>query len=82
MKTIEIYEGTETAELKLLLKKYENLLEENELSIDEKEYRNGNYLKLKKVSDDYEIDISLIRMELNKRLWEEDWKEEYSFMFK
>lgn len=72
MKTIEIYEGSETAELKLLLKDYETLLEENELCIDEAEYRNENYSKLKKVSDDYEIDISLIRMELNKRLWYEE----------
>lgn len=73
MGTIEIYEKTETDVLKSLLTDYENLLEENEINIDEAQYRNENYLKLKKVSDDYEIDISLLRMELNRRLWNEEF---------
>lgn len=66
MKTIEIYEKTETSKLQKMLKTYENNLKKIELDIlkcpnDE----------LNKEIVDYEIDISLIRMELNKRLWQE-----------
>ena len=69
MKTIKIYEKTETSKLQSLLLKYEERLERNELLLDELKSKNKNFDKLKKISDDYEIDISLIRMELNKRLW-------------
>lgn len=73
MKTIEIYEKTETKELQELLKKYESLLEENELIKDNTRNEFQNYEKLKRISYDYEIDISLIRTELNRRLWKNEF---------
>jgi len=69
MKTIEKYEKTDTKKLKLMFKKYEELLEKNELEIDKLKYENKNYLNLKEISDDYEIDINIIRMILTKRMW-------------
>lgn len=69
MRTVDIYEKKSTKELQFLLKKFEKLLEENELKID----NSKNNKELKKISDDYEIDISLIRMELNRRLWKGDF---------
>lgn len=72
MITIKIYEKTETVKLQKLLKKYENYLEKSELSLSNMESDNlYEYEKLKNKIADYEIDISLIRMELNKRLWKE-----------
>ncbi len=71
MKTIEKYEQMETEILQLLLKKYETLLENTELIIDKAKSMNENYDNFKRISDDYEIDIHLIRMELTKRTWEE-----------
>ena len=68
MKTIEKYEKTDTKKLKLMFKKYEELLEKNELEIDKLKYENKNYLNLKEISDDYEIDINIIRMILTKRM--------------
>lgn len=73
MKTIEIYEKTETKELQELLKKYESLLEENELIKDNTRNEFQNYEELKRISYDYEIDISLIRTELNRRLWKNEF---------
>ena len=73
MKTIERYEKLETSMLQNLLEDFETLLEENELKMDVKKSKNENCDDMKKVSDDYEIDISLIRMELNKRLWFDDF---------
>jgi hypothetical protein len=75
-KTIEIYEKTETKELQILLKQYETYLENGNvlLKLFEKKKKNliGNdFKKLKTTMNDYEIDEHLIRMELNKRLWEE-----------
>lgn len=69
MKTIEIYEQTETKILHSLLKEFETFLENTEVLIDRAKLKNENYDDLKKMSDDYEIDIHLIRMELSKRLW-------------
>lgn len=71
MRTVDIYEKKSTKELQFLLKKFEKLLEENELKIDNLISKNDK--ELKKISDDYEIDISLIRMELNRRLWKGDF---------
>ena len=71
MKTIKIYEKTETVKLQKLLKKYENYLEKSELSLSNMESDNLYDENLKNKIADYEIDISLIRMELNKRLWKE-----------
>ena len=72
MKTIEFYEGEETSKLRSLLKNYEKISEENELLIDKAKEEGYNYSELEKENNDYEIDIRLIRMELNKRLWYED----------
>lgn len=69
IKTIEIYEKTETKALKTLLKEYETFLENTDLLIDRAKSRNENYEDLEKMSKDYEIDTHLIRMELSKRLW-------------
>lgn len=76
MRTVEIYEKKSTKDLQFLLKKFEKLLEENELKIDELTSKKINSKELKKLSDDYEIDISLIRMELNRRLWRGDVQNE------
>ncbi|MCK9416167.1 hypothetical protein M0Q97_05865 [Candidatus Dojkabacteria bacterium] len=70
MKTIKIYEKTEPVKLQKLLKEYEKCLEKSELILSNMESGNLEYEKLKNKIADYEIDISLIRMELNKRLWE------------
>lgn len=72
MKTIEIYEKTNTIELQNLLIEFEKKLENNELLIDKTIFNRSDYDELKRISDDYEIDISLIRMELNKRLWKNE----------
>ena len=69
MKTIETYEKTKTQELQILLKEYETFLENTDLLIERAKLKNENYDKLQKMSDDYEIDIHLIRMQLTKRLW-------------
>ena len=69
MKIIEIYEQTDTTKLQILLKDYENKLEGNEIFMDKLKNKNQNTDHLKKLSDDLEIDVHLIRMELNKRLW-------------
>jgi hypothetical protein len=69
MKTIETYEKTKTQELQILLKEYETFLENTYLLIDRAKLKNENFDELEKVSNDYEIDASLIRMELTKRLW-------------
>jgi hypothetical protein len=71
MSTIKAYESKETIELQTLLKEYEELLEENELHIDERKSKNMDHKKLETISNDFEIDISLIRMELNRRLWKD-----------
>ena len=69
MKTIEIYERTETVKLQSLLKNFETDLEDVDLLIDKSKNKNEKFDDLKKLSDDLEIDVHLIRMELNKRLW-------------
>jgi hypothetical protein len=73
MKTIKIYEKMEISKLKSILKQYEGGLEINELLLDELKAKKQNYDELKRISDDYEIDISLIRMELNRRLWDDNY---------
>ena len=69
MKTISLYEKTHTWYLRLLLKEYEKTSENNQLLIEKAKLRNENYRDLEIINNDYEIDIHLIRMELNKRLW-------------
>lgn len=72
MKTNNIYQKQKTERLQYLLLKFERLQEKNELLIDELSLKEKNIDELKKISNDFEIDISLIRMELNKRLWNDD----------
>jgi hypothetical protein len=72
-KIIDFYGNIKTEELKKLLKKYEKISEKNEILIDMAKEENNNYDDLKKENDDYEIDIRLIRMELNRRLWYGDY---------
>jgi len=69
MKTIEKYERMYTPDLQSLLKKFEDLAEENEILIDKAKFNNQDYDKLRSINDDYDIDISLLRMELNRRFW-------------
>lgn len=71
MKTIEIYERKNTAELQSLLKKFEIDLEDVDLLIDKSKIKGENYDDLQHLSNDLDIDVHLIRMELNKRLWED-----------
>ena len=69
MKTNENYEKTSDKELKSILIQYEELLENTELEIDKLKELNKNHLHLQEKSDDYEIDINIIRMILTKRMW-------------
>jgi hypothetical protein len=69
MKTIEKYEKTKTNKLKVLLNQYDTFLENTNLLIDRAKLKNENCDELEKMCSDYEIDASLIRMELTKRLW-------------
>lgn len=72
-KIIDFYSNTKTEELKKMLKKYEKISEKNEILMDMAKEANDSYDELKKENDDYEIDIRLIRMELNRRLWNGDY---------
>lgn len=69
--TIQQYSKLETKELQTLLKKYESKL----YTIDSKflTLKSMDIIseELEKEMTDLEIDVSLIRTELNKRLWYE-----------
>ena len=69
-KTIEVYEQKKTADLQSLLKQFEIDLEDVVL-IDKSKIKGENYDDLQNLSNDLDIDVHLIRMELNKRLWSE-----------
>jgi hypothetical protein len=69
MKTIEFIEKQKTKKLQDMLKYME--FEQNKVDVELDKYFNS---ELKKISDDYEIDIHLIRMELSKRLWFNDFE--------
>jgi len=69
MRTIDVYEKTKTSELKTLLVDFEKKSENNEIIMDYMKSINRNCEDLQKINDDCEIDISLIRIELTKRLW-------------
>lgn len=71
MTTINIYENTSTSGLKELLINLEKESERNEVILDYAKSINEKWEEFKKKSDDYDIDINLIRMELTKRLWNE-----------
>ncbi len=75
-KTIEIYEQAETSVLQSALLKLETNLEDIYIILEK--YESGKLdLDMETVDTaksermNLEIDVSLIRMELNKRLWEE-----------
>ena len=69
MKTIDNIENKETKKLQNILKELE--LKQNSVDVELDNYFNSD---LKKISDDYEIDIHIIRMELSKRLWFNDFE--------
>jgi hypothetical protein len=69
MNIFEFYESVGTLELKRLLNKYEGLLESNQLKIENDDIESDF---LERLNKDYEIDISLIRTELNRRLWKDE----------
>ena len=73
-KQIEIYEMEKTEILHLLLNSYEKISEVVEIEMEKLKSNNMDYSNLKSKNDNYLIDISLIRMELNKRLWNENKK--------
>ena len=75
-KTIEIFEQAKTADLQSSLLEFETYLEDIYIILEK--YESGKLdldmevvNKAKSERIDLEIDISLIRMELNKRLWED-----------
>ena len=70
-KKIEVYEQKKTADLQSLLKQFEIDLEDVDLLIDKSKIKGENYDDLQNLSNDLDIDVHLIRMELNKRLWSE-----------
>ena len=69
MRTIEFYENVKTKRLQSLLTKFETLSEQIYLLTLRDYFNSSESLKIKQLNEDYEIDIHLIRMELNKRLW-------------
>ncbi len=72
METIEMYEKMTTTNLQKKLLSLENLYKQNENLIECCISQSEKYEHLKKENDDYDIDIHIIRMELNKRLWSEN----------
>jgi len=74
-KTIEIFEQSETAELQSSLIEFETYLEDIYIILEKYESGKLNDLDMEIIDKanieriDLEIDVSLIRMELNKRLW-------------
>ena len=67
--TIKFYRKMKTESLKTLLNSYETMLYNTDILIEESKNNNNDYTELEKKLNDYDIDVSLIRMELNKRLW-------------
>lgn len=72
MDTIKMYEQMTTTNLQTILTSLEYLYEQNENLIECNISQNEKYEHLKKENDDYDIDIHIIRMELNKRLWKDN----------
>ena len=69
--TIKFYEELKTPNLKNLLTSLETAQYNTEYLIGEVDKSGGSVVELEQKMVDYEIDVSLIRMELNKRLWNE-----------
>ncbi len=69
--TIKSYREMKTESLRTLLTSYETM-QFNTDSLIVTSIGNGDcVVELEKRMSDYDIDVSLIRMELNKRLWNE-----------
>jgi len=85
MKTIELYEKMSTLKLKEILLCTEQICESNDRQMDlmkkfndleedsYKKFNDKTFEKMKNENMDYEIDISLIRMELNRRLYNDEF---------
>ena len=69
--TIKFYRKLTTEKLKNLLKSFETAQNNIEHLLIECKKTGDSTTKLEKKMYDNEIDINLIRMELNKRLWKE-----------
>jgi len=69
--TVKLYEEMKTESLKNLLKGLETVLYNTDFLMNEMEKNGDPVDKISEKIVDYEIDVSLIRMELNKRLWNE-----------
>jgi len=69
--TIKFYEELKTENLQNLLKGLETAHYNTDYIISEVEKNGGIVSSFEKKIIDYQIDISLIRMELNRRLWKE-----------
>ena len=69
--TVKLYRTIKTEKLQNLLKSLETAQFNTEYIIGEVKKSGEDVTKLEQNMVDYEIDISLIRMELNKRLWKE-----------
>lgn len=74
MKTIDFYEKTKTDKLKKNLKYHEKISRLIDLKMRDSNLSDKQYLKYKNISSNCDIDIQLIHMELNKRLWYNDLK--------
>lgn len=69
--TIKFYRKLKTENLRSLLKSLETAQYNTEFLINQFEKNGESTYNLEKKMVDYEIDISIIRTELNKRLWRE-----------
>ena len=69
--TIKFYQKLETRKLKILLKNFEIAQNNTENIMEVSEKEGYNVFELVEKISDFEIDIRLIRMELNKRLWKD-----------
>lgn len=69
--TIKSYREMKTDSLKTLLHSYETMQFNTDSLISKSIDSDNNIVELEKRMSDYDIDVSLIRMELNKRLWKE-----------
>jgi hypothetical protein len=74
MKATDLYETTSTTDLQSLLLKTETTFENGQILLDLfDDDGDTDYEIIKKKCIDCEIDISLIRMELNRRLYNDEF---------
>lgn len=69
--TIKFYEQLKTEKLQNLLKGLETAYYNTDYIMSEVQKNGDSVHSFQQKMIDYQIDISLIRMELNKRLWDE-----------